>query len=171
VSEAAAYHRSQIESFAAAGADLVDAITLTTPHEAAGVVVAANAAGLPVAVSFTVETDGRLPGCPTLREAIRWVEDTGDVAYFGINCAHPQHIAPGLDRDDWTWRIAQVRPNATRTHAELDDAEELDAGDIGLLVSTMDGLRPRLPGLSVIGGCCGTDVRHVAALWDVADPE
>lgn len=164
------YHRPQAESFAQAGADLVDAITMTTVEEAIGVVRAAASVGLPAAVSFTVETDGRLPDGTTLAAAIRRVDDVGEVAYFGVNCAHPRHIARALtDRDgDWAARVAQIRPNAsTKTHAELDEADTLDRGDLGLLVASMRELRDQLPQVCVIGGCCGTDASHVAALWDV----
>lgn len=166
VDEAAAYHRAQIESFAGAGADLVEAITMTTPQEAAGVVRTANASGLPVGIMFTVEIDGTLPNGSTLGEAIALVDQAGDAAYFGVNCAHPTHIARGLGEEEWVTRIVELRPNAsTTTHEELDAMTELDAGDLGFLVSSMDALRTKLPGLSVVGGCCGTDNRHVAGLW------
>ncbi len=166
IGEAADYHRGQIASFAEAGADLVEALTMTTPQEAAGIVLAANAVGVPVAILFTVEVDGTLPDGSMLGEAIALVEETGVAAYFGVNCAHPTHLAPGLSEEDWAGRIVELRPNAsTLTHAELDAMAELDAGDLGLLVSTLDAVRRRLPGLSVVGGCCGTDARHVAGLW------
>lgn len=171
VEEAADYHRGQVESFAAAGADLVEALTMTTADEASGVVCAANAAGLPVGILFTVEVDGTLPDRTPLGEAISRVEEAGDVAFFGVNCAHPLHLARALgDRAGGAGieRIIEVRPNAsTMSHAELDAMTELDAGDLDHLVSSFDQLRSVLPGLSVIGGCCGTDARHVAALWGV----
>jgi len=164
--EAADYHRGQIESFAEAGADLVEAITMTTPQEAAGIVRTANTAGLPVGILFTVEIDGTLPDGSTLGEAIALVDQAGDAAYFGVNCAHPTHLARGLTDADWAARIGELRPNAsTMTHEELDAMTELDAGDISFLVSSLDALRAKLPGLSVVGGCCGTDARHVAGLW------
>ncbi len=170
IEEAADYHRGQIESFAGAGADLVEALTMTTPQEAAGVVRAANATGVPVAVLFTVEVDGTLPDGSTLGEAIAIVDEAGEAAYFGLNCAHPTHLAGALTdtatQSPWAGRIAELRPNAsTMTHEELDAMTELDAGDISLLVSSLDALRSKIPGLSVVGGCCGTDSRHVAALW------
>ncbi|MBB5867424.1 homocysteine S-methyltransferase [Allocatelliglobosispora scoriae] len=164
--EAARYHRPQIEAFAAAGADLAHAMTMTTAAEAAGIVRAARDAGLPVAISFTVETDGRLPDGTALGAAIDETADAGPVAYFGVNCAHPDHIAHGLDASA-TRMIAALRPNASRlTHAELDAAEELDEGDIPDLRVTLDSIRRDLPALRIVGGCCGTDARHVAALWD-----
>ena len=164
--EAADYHHGQIESFAEAGADLVEALTMTTPQEAAGIVSAANAVGLPVAILFTVEVDGTLPDGSTLGEAITLVDQAGDAAYFGVNCAHPTHVARGLTDADWVARIVELRPNAsTMTHEELDAMTELDAGDISFLVSSLEALRTKLPGLLVLGGCCGTDARHVAGLW------
>ena len=169
--ELADYHRPQLASFKAAGADLATALTLTGPQEGVGIVAAARAVGLPVAISFTVETDGRLPDGTPLREAVALVEAAGGPDWFLVNCAYPTHIAPGLEDDgdggEWRARIHGLRPNASRlTHAELDAAEELDEGDVGELRSAYDGLRDALPSLRILGGCCGTDVRHVAALWE-----
>ena len=166
--EAADYHRAQVEAFASAGVDVVAAYTITGPEEGIGITRAARRAGVPVLVGFTVETDGRLPDGTALRDAVALVEETGSPDGFIVNCAHPTHIAPGLEDGAWLSRVVQVNPNAsTLTHAELDAAEELDAGDLGLLTTSYDELRAKLPGLSVIGGCCGTDARHVAALWGV----
>jgi homocysteine S-methyltransferase len=166
--EAADYHRAQVEAFAAAGADLVAAYTMTGAEEGIGIVRAARSAGVPVLIGFTVETDGRLPDGTTLRDAVARVEAAAPPDGFIVNCAHPTHIAPAFDGGDWVGRIVQVSPNAsTLSHAELDEAEELDGGDLGLLASSYDALRPQLPGLRMVGGCCGTDARHVAALWGV----
>ena len=166
--EAAEYHRGQVEAFAAAGVDVVAAYTLTGPEEGIGIARAARQAGVPVLIGFTVETDGRLPDGTPLREAVALVDAEDAPDGFIVNCAHPTHIAPALEDGDWLRRIVQVNPNAsTLSHAELDAAEELDAGDLGLLTSSYDALRARLPGLAVVGGCCGTDARHVAALWGV----
>lgn len=166
--EAADYHRAQVEAFAAAGVDVVAAYTITGPEEGIGITRAARRAGVPVLVGFTVETDGRLPDGTPLREAVARVEEADAPDGFVVNCAHPTHIAPALESGTWLDRIVQVNPNAsTLSHAELDAAEELDAGDLSLLATSYDALRSRLPGLSVVGGCCGTDARHVAALWGV----
>ena len=144
----------------------------TGPSEAIGVVRAADAFGLPVGVSFTVETDGRLPDGTTLGEAIDRVDEAAPPAYFLVNCAHPTHVLPGLGTlGDRAERIRGLRSNAsTQTHAELDEAETLDEGDVDLLVSTHRELEALLPALEIVGGCCGTDARHVAALWGVAAP-
>jgi S-methylmethionine-dependent homocysteine/selenocysteine methylase len=166
--EAAEYHSAQVSAMARAGADLVASYTLTGPEEGIGIVRAARAAGVPVLVGFTVETDGRLPDGTPLREAVERVDAVDGPDGFVVNCAHPTHIAPGLSYGDWLSRIVQVNPNAsTQSHAELDAAEELDTGDVDLLARSYDELRPLLPNLRVVGGCCGTDARHVAALWGV----
>jgi S-methylmethionine-dependent homocysteine/selenocysteine methylase len=164
---AAKYHAPQIEAFAEAGADLVTALTLTGPEEGIGIVQAARAAGLPVAIAFTVETDGRLPDGTTLADAIAQVDAAAAPDYFMVNCAHPTHIAAGLaPAGDWRARIVGVRANASSlSHEELDAATELDEGDPAELRTSLDALRPLLPNLRVVGGCCGTDARHVGALW------
>ena len=166
--EAAEYHAVQARSFATEGVDLLHAMTLTTTEEGIGVVRAARSVGLPVALSFTVETDGRLPDGTPLGEAVERVDAVAAPDWFGINCAHPTHIAPAFDGGAWQGRVSGIRPNAsTLTHEELDAMEELDEGDLELLTSSFEGLRSHLPNLAVVGGCCGTDARHVASLWGV----
>jgi homocysteine S-methyltransferase len=167
---AAAYHAPQIEAFAEAGVDLVTVLTLTGTGEALGIVRASRAAGLPVSISFTVEQDGRLPDGTPLSTAITEVDSAGGPDYFMVNCAHPTHIAPGLSESgEWRNRIVGLRANASaRSHEELDAATELDEGDPTELTTAQDALRPRLPNLALIGGCCGTDARHVAAMWGIA---
>jgi homocysteine S-methyltransferase len=165
--EAASYHAAQIQALAGAGADIVSAYTLTSIGEAIGIVRAADATGVPVAISFTTETDGRLPGGESLAEAITRVDAAASPAYFQVNCAHPVHVAAALaEPGGWRERIRGVRYNAsTRSHAELDEAPDLDEGDIGLLADRHRQLAGELPALAIVGGCCGTDARHVGALW------
>jgi homocysteine S-methyltransferase len=165
--EAAEYHGPQVRAFAAAGADLVTAYTLADAGEAAGISRAAREAGLPVALSFTVETDGRLPSGDTLADAIATVDATDPPDYYLVNCAHPEHVSRALDGGGaWRERLAGVRYNASaKSHAELDEADELDEGDPVLLAQAHRRLKPLLPNLKILGGCCGTDARHVAALW------
>ena len=167
--EFATYHSHQVAAFAESGAGRVAAYTLTTVSEAVGVVQAARAHGLDVAVSFTVETDGRLPDGTALGDAVAalWGQAAPDELL--VNCAHPSHVARALaDDDSWAARVTGLRVNASRqSHAELDAAEVLDPGDIADLVREHDALAAHLPNLDVVGGCCGTDVRHVAALWGV----
>lgn len=165
---AADYHSAQIASFVAAGADMVSAITMTTVAEATGIARAAAAAGVAVAISFTLETDGRLPDGTSLADAIGAVDAaTGSApAYYMINCAHPDHFAAVLaEPAPWQQRLRGLRANASRlSHAELDAMTQLDAGDPAALAASYRALVERLPQLAVLGGCCGTDCRHVAAI-------
>ena len=165
---AADYHSFQIECMAEAGADVVTALTMGYTEEAVGIARAARAAGLPVVVSYTLETDGKLPSGTSLREAIE-ATDAATAAYpvhYMINCAHPAHFDHVLDGTaPWAARIGGLRANASQlSHAELDEMVELDEGDADDLAARYVGLRSALPGLQVIGGCCGTDHRHVAKI-------
>jgi S-methylmethionine-dependent homocysteine/selenocysteine methylase len=167
-SQAEDYHRTQIATFADTDADMVTAITMTYAEEAIGIVRAAKAVGLPVAISFTLETDGRLPSGQELGDAISQVDDEtdGGPAYYMINCAHPTHFEHVLGSGEpWVERIRGLRANAsTKSHAELDEAPELDEGDPADLGARYASLRARLPRLTVVGGCCGTDHRHVTEI-------
>ncbi|MBN2501094.1 MAG: homocysteine S-methyltransferase family protein [Anaerolineales bacterium] len=166
--EAEAYHRAQVETLAETGADMITAITMTYAEESIGVVRAAQAVGIPVVISFTVETDGSLPSGQPLKAAIQQVDEATDSgpAYYMINCAHPTHFKDALNVDeDWVQRIRGIRANASRlSHAELDEAEVLDDGDPVELGSQYLDLRDNLRHLSVLGGCCGTDHRHIEAI-------
>ena len=165
---AEAYHRAQIAVFAETDADLVTAMTITHVGEAIGIVRAAAKAGLPVVISFTTETDGRLPEGHPLADAVKAVDDAtgGAAAYYMINCAHPTHFEGALDAGaDWVHRIKGLRANAsTKSHAELDNAVELDEGDPQELGGQYRVLRAAFPHFTVLGGCCGTDHRHVACI-------
>ena len=166
--EYADYHRPQLASFQAAGADLATALTLVGADEAIGVVAAARDVGLPIAVSFTVETDGRLAGGASLAGGDRGGRRGGRPGLVPGQLRAPDPCRPrARGRRPWE-RIAGLRPNASRmSHAELDEAEELDEGDPAELQASLVAMVSRLPGLRIIGGCCGTDARHVAALWGV----
>ena len=166
--EAEAFHAWQIGVFADAGADLVSAVTLTNVNEAIGVTRAAEAAGMPCVISFTVETDGKLPTGESLAVAITSVdrETNAGPAYYMINCAHPDHFRDALDQDSgWMKRVRGLRANASRkSHAELDNSTALDAGDPHELGELYAELLTRFPLINVLGGCCGTDHRHVACI-------
>jgi S-methylmethionine-dependent homocysteine/selenocysteine methylase len=165
--QAAEYHAWQIGVLREAGVGRITALTLSYPEEAIGVVQAAAAAGVPVVPSFTVETDGRLPDGTSVAEAVERVDAATDAGaeFFMINCAHPTHISAGLDDAPALERIGGLRVNASAlSHAELDEAEELDEGDPATLGRDNARLQERLPGVHLLGGCCGTDHRHVAEI-------
>jgi len=165
--EAEDYHRTQLEWLADTDADMVTALTFTQSEEAIGIVRAARSVSLPIVVSFTVETDGKLPTGEALSSAIAAVDGATDngPAYFMINCAHPDHFAGVLEPGAWTSRIKGIRCNASRkSHAELDESESLDDGNPTELARQYREICERLPSLSVFGACCGADLRHVHAI-------
>jgi S-methylmethionine-dependent homocysteine/selenocysteine methylase len=168
VAEAEDYHAWQVEIFKQTAADMVSAITMTNVPEAIGLALAARKAQMPAAISFTVETDGNLPTGQGLADAIAEVDAaTGaSPAYFMINCAHPTHFEERLKPGEgWTKRIRGIRANASRcSHAELDKATELDPGNPAELGRQYRSLRQKLPHLTVLGGCCGTDHRHIGEI-------
>lgn len=167
--EAESYNARQAETFHDADADMVAAITMTYSAEAIGIVRAAQRDGMPVAVPFTVETDGKLPIGQSLKDAIEEVDTSTNnlLAYYMINCAHPIHFAGVLDsRRPWTARIRGLRANASaKSHKELDEATELDIGDPVELGKQYREFRSKLTNLNVLGGCCGTDHRHLEEIF------
>ncbi len=170
VEEATDYHAWQIGIFRAAGVDCVSAFTMTNVNEATGVARAAQAAGVPCVISFTVETDGCLPTGETLSEAIGKVDRAtqNGPAYYMINCAHPMHFADALDPGaPWIRRLRAVRANSScKSHAELDNSPELDTGNPQELGAQYADLLRRFPHINVLGGCCGTDHRHIECIGD-----
>ena len=172
--EAEHYHRAQIETFRDADADLVTAITMNYIEEAIGIACAAQSAGMPVVISFTVETDGKLPTGQTLKDAIVQVDQATNQApaYYMINCAHPNHFASVLATGEpWLERIHGIRANAsTKSHTELNEMETLDDGNPEELGSQYRELKRKLKNLNVLGGCCGTDHRHVEAICKACLP-
>lgn len=163
VDEAEAYHQPQINALKSAGAEMATALTMTYAAEAIGITRAAQKADLPIVVSFTTETDGKLPNGQTLGDAVSLTDEATNNGpiYFMVNCAHPDHFADVL-KGSWVERIGGFRANASRmSHAELDEAEKLDDGNPQEFGSLHHDLITKLPNVHVVGGCCGTDHRHV----------
>jgi homocysteine S-methyltransferase len=169
IDEAERYHAEQIGVFRDTEVDLVSAMTLTHVEEAIGITRAAGAASLPVVIGFTVETDGRLPNGLPIGEAIEAVDQNEgpSPAYYMINCAHPTHFASVLEPGArWVERIRCIRANASAlSHAELDESTEIDEGDPAELGEQHRALCKVLTNVNILGGCCGTDPRHVDAVF------
>ena len=168
VNEAEDYHAHQIETLSNTDADMITALTLNYVEEAIGLAKAARNFNMPAVISFTVETNGKLPTGQSLKEAIQEVEDKTDQSpiYYKINCAHPTHFEDIVSTSEaWLEKIRSLRANASkRSHAELDEAEELDEGNPIELGDQYRQLRSQLPNLNILGGCCGTDHRHIEAI-------
>ncbi|RRV03791.1 homocysteine S-methyltransferase [Pseudomonas sp. v388] len=175
VAAARDYHAAQIHTLADTEVDMLCAMTLNYTDEATGIALAARDAGMPLAISFTVETDGRLPDGPSLRDAIEQVDRETDSypLYYMINCAHPTHFQTMLNQDTGPWqgRIRGIRANASsKSHAELDAATELDSGDPAELASQYVELKGQLEQLNILGGCCGTDPHHIREIARLCRP-
>jgi len=165
--EAEQYHRVQIGWLAETDVDMISAMTFTNAPEAIGIVKASAAAGIPIVVSFTVETDGRLPSGQSLRDAITEVDEatSSSAAYFMINCAHPDHFGEIFDGGDWQRRIRGLRCNASRlSHEELDNCDTLDDGNPHEFGASYRRFVDAMPWINVVGGCCGSDFRHVSQI-------
>jgi homocysteine S-methyltransferase len=165
VKEACAYHAQQVQTFADTEADFVSGFTMNYTEEAIGIILACELAGVPAVISFTVETDGKMASGETMKEAVEKMDAaTGSYAsYYMINCAHPTHFESAIAADEsWVQRIKGLRANSSRkSHAELDASTELDDGNPRELGAQYRALRKKIPGMTVLGGCCGTDFRHI----------
>jgi S-methylmethionine-dependent homocysteine/selenocysteine methylase len=171
IKSAEEYHSFQITTLADTNADFVSAMTMNYNEEAIGIVYASKQSNIPVVISYTVETNGKLPSGESLEEAITSLDKitNGYVSYFMINCAHPHHFSGVLQpKSRWTSRIKGIRANASiKSHAELDESETLDEGNKEELAQAYQNLKSLLPNLNIIGGCCGTDHTHIEKICDV----
>ncbi|MBT31672.1 MAG: homocysteine S-methyltransferase [Thalassobius sp.] len=162
------YHSLQIDAFKSSNADVATAMTMSNISEALGITQAAQREDLPVIISYTLETDGKLPSGESLEDAISLIDEITEAypLYYMINCAHPTHFLHVLDPDEsWTRRIMGVRANAScKCHSDLDECKTLDAGDKHDLAHQYIKLHEKLPNLMVYGGCCGTDISHIEAI-------
>jgi homocysteine S-methyltransferase len=171
VEAARSYHRRQIGILAEVGVDLIQAMTMTNVSEAIGIALAAAEYDLPITLSATVETDGRLPEGSSLGDFIERVEQATEGAplFYMINCAHPIHVMPTLAEAratgaSWLARLRGFRANASaKSHAELDNSTTLDIGDPDDLAGRIAAMQREFD-FKVVGGCCGTDARHLAAI-------
>ncbi|KAJ5210720.1 Homocysteine S-methyltransferase [Penicillium cf. griseofulvum] len=167
--QAREYYGPQIRAFAEEGVDMLCIMTVTNLDEAFGAVSLAREYNLPIHVSFSIETDGRLRGGKTLEDAIREVDSVTEnyVTYYGVNCAHPRYIIMAVQDMpmEVRSRLGSIRGNSSlKSHEELDNSTELDRGDIPGWVQEFNQLVSMLPGLKVVGGCCGTDEEHIDAI-------
>jgi homocysteine S-methyltransferase len=165
VKEACAYHAQQVKTFADTEADFVSGFTMNYIEEAIGIILACELAEIPAVISFTVETDGKMVSGESMKEAVEMMDAAtgGYAAYYMINCAHPTHFDSAIAANEgWVQRIKGLRANSSRkSHAELDASTELDDGNPHELGAQYRALRKKIPGMTVLGGCCGTDFRHI----------
>jgi S-methylmethionine-dependent homocysteine/selenocysteine methylase len=165
--DAEEYHAVQARTFADSPADMVHAMTITYPDEAIGIVEAARHAGIPVAVSFTVETDGRLPDGTTLGDAIQRVDEATEGAR---RTSESTARIPPTSTERWTGErrghpacvVCGRTPRASRMRSSTRPRRSTTAIPTSWAASTSNCAGDA--GLTVLGGCCGTDVRHVRSI-------
>ncbi len=161
VGQARAYHNAQLSALKETSVDLVTGYTFNRTGEAAGCILASQDIGLPIIMSLVVETDGCLADGTPLIDAIDQIEaqTDGSALFYMVNCAHPTHFADVIKAHP---RLKGVVANASScSHAELDEAEELDDGDPVQLGQEIAAAMRDNPSIQVFGGCCGTDMRHL----------
>ena len=166
--EAEDYHSVQLHNLDGTAADMAVAATFNNIPEAIGVIRAAKGAGMPIGVSLTLTPEGRLRSGPTLREAVETVDEVtaGAAAWFGTNCSHPLEFEPAIaDAGPWLDRLRYIRPNAAKMDKiALCSLGHLEDGDPEELGEQMGDVVRRLPRADIIGGCCGTDERHLSEI-------
>lgn len=166
--EAEEYHLTQLTTLKGTEADMAVALTFNNVPEAVGAVRAAGRVGLPIGVSLTLSSEGRLRSGPTLREAVEAIdaETGGAAAWMGTNCSHPMEFFPALDdAGPWLDRLRYFRPNAAMMDKlALCKLGHLEDGDPVELGGQMADLALRLPRADILGGCCGTDERHLGEI-------
>ncbi|PTU32273.1 homocysteine S-methyltransferase family protein [Stenotrophobium rhamnosiphilum] len=159
------YHSVQLETLSKAGVDLVSAMTFNNIPEAVGLSRAAARVGLPLALSFTLDSTCCLKSGPSLKEAIEAVDtQAGDAkpTFYGINCSHPFEFEPAIEPGAWFQRVRSLRPNAAKMDkislCQLGHLEEGDPKELGEL---MGDIAKRYPHIDIWGGCCGTWETHL----------
>ncbi|MEJ1962670.1 MAG: homocysteine S-methyltransferase family protein [Gammaproteobacteria bacterium] len=163
--EAEEYHSFQIETLKQANVDFVGAVTFNNIPEAVGVARAAKRLGMPLNISFTLDSNHRLKSGPSLKEAIEAVDrEAGDARpdFYGINCSHPLEFGPALETGEWILRLRSLRPNASaKDKIDLCQIGHLEDGDPADLGKRMGALARRYSHIDIWGGCCGTWDRHL----------
>lgn len=162
--DAEGYHMTQMTTLKDCGVDLIWAATINNVPEAVGLSRAAAAVGLPVNLSFTLDSSHKLKSGPSLKEAIEATDAEAADARpdsYGINCSHPMEFEPALDPGDWTRRIRSLRPNAAKMDkVSLCKLGHIEEGDPEELGQQMGDLARRFPDIDIWGGCCGTWDKH-----------
>ena len=175
VEEAAAYHGIAISAQHKAGVQVVNAFTLNYPEEAIGIGVACNQFEIPFTLSFTLETDGNIPGGQSLEEALRECElyfkihNLKEPVAYGVNCCHPLHF--DLAFGEYTKsKISFFKGNSsTLSHAELEKSDSIDNGNPEEWAEQEKNLVDKWD-LKIIGGCCGTGAEHIDHLRKKCSP-
>lgn len=164
--EARVFHHWQIGELASSGVDFLIAVTLPSVDEAAGIALAMEATSLPYIISFVIGADGKVLDGTELQAAIEFVDSkvqAKPLGYF-INCSYPTFIqTDGLSKEG-SQRFIGIQANASSlTHAELEGSNEVQSENVSEWGDSMMRLNKEL-GVKILGGCCGTDEKHLEYL-------
>jgi S-methylmethionine-dependent homocysteine/selenocysteine methylase len=169
------YHRDQARALAEAGVDFLFAPTFPAVSEAIGVARAMASTGIPYAVSFVLAPTGHVLDGTPLADAVEAVDAAVDPRpmHFSLSCIHPTVAARALEAagPDARARVRECKANASRLPtSELVQLDHLEGDDPDPFASAMWELHERF-GTNVLGGCCGTDDRHMRALAALMDDQ
>ena len=169
IDEAEVFHSEQVDAFARTGVDFIMASTLPARTEAIGIAKAMARSGLPYVPSFIVRPDATLLDGTPLDDVIVEIDDTVDPApvFYMMNCIHPDvylSVYPMLDGEHVKRRMLGLQANTSLMRPEeLDKLDRLDTADAGDFAVSIINVHDRC-GAKILGGCCGTDERHIRSI-------
>jgi len=168
------YSMPQVNTFEVAGADMVNAMPMTYAEEAIGIAWAAQIAGMPVVISFAIESNGNLPSGQSLKRAIEQVDQatSNTPSYYMIDCAHPAYLQSRLPiNESWTDRIYGIVGNISCSNTHLDTTKNTENIHLKSFGTECLALTRKLRNLTVLGGCCDHNHRHIEAICEAYCPQ
>jgi homocysteine S-methyltransferase len=162
------FHSWQANRLAETGVDFLLAATLPALSEATGLATALAATGKPYIISFVLRSEGTLLDSTPLKDAISIIDtdvNPTPIAYMA-NCTHASIFKSAMMHDINSSATVRKRVEgllantAALNPEELDDSEELVEEDPQIFGKSVASLHGEL-GLKILGGCCGTDGRHI----------
>ncbi|MBW2409401.1 MAG: homocysteine S-methyltransferase family protein [Deltaproteobacteria bacterium] len=162
--KAEAYHRLQAQELAHAGVDFILAATLPAVSEALGIAAALSQCAIPYSLSFVIRSDGRVLDGTPLQAAIEKIDAAVNPGplFYQINCVHPAIFRKAIEQSEPGFdRLLGLQANTSeKSPEELDGLGYLDTSEPEEFAESMLALHTHF-GLKIIGGCCGTDHRHI----------
>ncbi len=176
--DAVTYHREQASALASAGVDLLYAPTFPVTDELQGAARAMSEMKLPFAVAPMLHADGKMPDGTTLAAAIARLDEDAAARpwHYMLGCLYPTHAATALESlfrsaPALAHRVVGLKANGSPLPPEsLDGSTTLQTTAPDVFARDLWECAQNF-GLHVLGGCCGTDTRHIEALAELATSE
>ena len=162
------FHSWQIEKLAEPGVDFLLAATIPTLPEATGIALAMAQTGIPYMISFVINREGTILAGNSLEQCINEIDVASGKPPLGymINCAYPSFLNAHIQPKAVLSRLIGFQANASSLdHAELEGSATLQVEKIAEWGEEMINLN-RTYGVKILGGCCGTDARHLQYIVD-----